>query len=397
MRFFGKTFAAIGILIILTSFQNCGQPGSVVVQEGNPDSAILDLGAPAESGSATGSPSSSTAGSTIGTAAGPMTGSNGSTGSGMMGSPPMPPKYILKAEAFPAIVKENGSVRIAMTYSNLSSINYSCRDKVNTAARYEGSVPILKQEGVMDVQLSSVASDLTCKFTGENSEVMQNPVVLSELSIEVNCMNRVKNQVGRCEDFHCLKFMELTLNELARVPARTVAGVCYTMKLMSHISNSKSSLTVDKDSEVLSRNHDVISNSPSHPYVLGNFRSEVTLDGQRVVKLSGGPSASQNILVDNFLLLGTYPASTDMTNENVSKYYKVRGTSDSAYSSATGVGIQFKSNLLNVLPFGSGGTSSIATIDISAEIEPGIPHTLDIRALDCGGARELSDIYLLFQ
>ncbi len=398
MRFSAKVFVVVGVLILLTSFQNCGQPGSVEVNEGTTDAPGLDPGTASSAGIVPGGENNGGATNSGNMVAPATTPTAGTVGPGMPPvSTPMPPKYLLKAQAFPALVKEKEPLRISVSYFNLSQINYSCRDKANTTTLFEGKVSIVKLEGVLDLQMNSILSDMICKFTGDDSEVMQNPVVRTELAIEVNCLNRVKNAAGRCEDFRCLSFVELTTNELARIPARTSQGICYTKKLMSRIKNSKSSLTLAKDPEVLSLDHDTYAVSPSHPYVLGEFHSEVSLQGERVVKLSGGQSASQNILVDNFLLLGTYPASIGITSENIAKYYKVRGTSDSAFSSASGLGVHFNGNLLNVIPFGSGGTSSIAPIDISAEIEPGIPHTLDIRALDCGGARELSDIYLLFQ
>jgi hypothetical protein len=421
-----RTLTVIGLTMILASYQNCGQPGSVTVTDGDLESRLQDLstdpdsitaeasnveGGPVtdldmDSGTHPSADSRSTA-SSPGTSPIPPISSSPSTPTPStlpvppQQPPPQPPvkNYVLQTVALPAVVKENGSSRIEVNYSNLSRISYSCRDNATAGVLLEGSNTPEKTEGIWTLNIGSISSDMTCKFAGETGGMGQDQVIKNTVSIELNCMNRIKNQAGRCEDFRCLKFVELTDSALARIPARTSEGICYTKKLMSRIANSKSSLSPNRDPEVLSKDHDKnsTSSSPNHPYILGASKSEVTLEGERVVKLSGGQSATMNILVDNFLLLGTFPATVNVTTENTSKYYKVRGTSDSAYSATTGIGVQFRSTLLPVSPFGTGGTSSIAPIDISAEIEPGTPHTLDIRALDCGGARELSDVYLLFQ
>lgn len=310
---------------------------------------------------------------------------------------PDPISYLLEVSATPRIVKEQETSDILIKYKNLSKINYQCLDKNKMAVFLAGSVTLKTSEGFHSLKTAAISADVYCEFSGESFAAKINPVIKADLKIELNCMNKIKNESGRCEDFKCLKVTELTMNELRNVPARTSEGVCYAVKLMSGIANSDSNLSANTDSEVVSRDHDSGNGSTRNPYILGAFTSEINLAGERVVKLSGGLDATKKILVDNFILTGVYPVSTNDSANDRTKYYKVRGTSDSTILSNSQYGVMFRTTLLPVIPFGTSGTSSLAPIDISAEITPNLPYMLDIRALDCGGSRELSDIYLLFQ
>jgi len=48
-------------------------------------------------------------------------------------------------------------------------------------------------------------------------------------------------------------------------------------------------------------------------------------------------------------------------------------------------------------PSGANGTATVNALDITADVSSGRPYTLDLRAEDCGGTRQMSDIYLVFQ
>lgn len=309
---------------------------------------------------------------------------------------------LLVAITTPEIVKELGSSVVEIKYKNLTTINVLCQDKaktknyINTTANLANS-----SEGIISMPLNSIASDIHCEFQGHNFNVVNFIPLKTKLQIQIDCQNRVKNQsTGSCEDFKCLKTQALSLNDLIRIPARTSEGICYTVKLMSKISNSSSTLNSTRDTEVQSRNHDQEFNDPTdiqNPYIMDKFKAEINILGERVVKLTGADSSSANILVDNFILTGIYPVSTNESLSDLAKNYKVRGTTDSSLIMNGQYGVLFRETLLPVISFGPLGTSSVAPIDISTEITPNVPHNIDIRALDCGGSRELSDIYLLFQ
>lgn len=369
------------VLPIFLFYQNCGQSGdialeskldakSVVIDEDQPDADFADISAPTVS---------------------PVNPN--------LSLPPATAQvtYHLEVSATPRIVKEQETSDILIKYKNLTKINYLCQDKNKTNNFLSGSIQLQNSEGAHSLKTAPISADVYCVFSGESAAATTNPVVKTDLAIELNCMNKIKNESGRCEDFKCLKVQALSLNELTNVPARTSEGICYAVKLMSAIANSNSGLSQSTDSEVVSRNHDSGGSSTRNPYKLGSFSSEINLAGERVVKLSGGLDASKKILVDNFVLTGVYPVSTNESVNDLAKYYKVRGTSDSTISSNSNYGVLFRQTLLPVISFGAAGTSSVAPIDISAEVVPKVPYILDIRALDCGGARELSDIYLLFQ
>lgn len=379
----------IYLLMVLPTFlfyQNCGQSGDIALEskldaksstiaEDQPEADFTDVSNP--------SPTPTNPGLVLPPAPVPV-------------SDTTQVAYVLEVSATPRVVKEQETSDILIKYKNLTKINYLCQDKNKTTSFLSGSISLQSSEGIHSLKTAAISADTYCEFSGESAASSMNPVVKTNLALELNCMNKIKNESGRCEDFKCLKVMTLSLNDLTNVPARTSEGICYAVKLMSGIANSSSSLSQNSDSEVISRNHDSGGNSTRNPYVLGSFSSEINLAGERVVKLSGGLDASKKILVDNFVLTGVYPVSTNDSANELAKYYKVRGTSDSAISNSQS-GVKFRQTLLPVIPFGPSGTSSVAPIDISAEVIPQVPYILDIRALDCGGARELSDIYLLFQ
>lgn len=200
-------------------------------------------------------------------------------------------------------------------------------------------------------------------------------------------------------EFACKQMVALSLvNGVLEVPARTADGICYFYKIADAISSSASNLTVTMDSEVDSRNHDSnkIVYPNRHPYVLAKALLPFKLLGLRKMKLSGSSLAPGSIKVDNYVLSGIYPSS--VVNPD-STYYRAYGTEDAGYYSngVTNKYILLKGQAIPLASFGPYGTATIAALDISTEFTINQPYRLDLRALDCGGSRELSKIFLLFQ
>jgi hypothetical protein len=311
---------------------------------------------------------------------------------------PVPPQVgKLKAVFDPAVVPNGSKSEMKITAEHLDRVSYECLDKSG------GSI----SKGTLDLASATSKSlvidrDLDCSFVGTSSEDSRVLPVNAVASVSVACGNQIKTAGGRCEDFVCKSVVEIKSDDLLKVPSRTSEGICYAYKLMSQISNSSSDLTKDVDSTILARNHgrkDDGGAVNARPFVMGKFAGDFKLNGARVVKLAGGVDDKKKILVDNFILTGVYPKDTAKPFD-LRKYYKVTGSSDAAIKDSAGKNlgyIQFNNENLDVQAFASGGTSSIAPIDITAFATPNVVQTLDIRALDCGGVRELSDIYLLFQ
>lgn len=303
---------------------------------------------------------------------------------------------VIQINASPATVVEGQQSILTVTFQNVENVTYLCTDRVSNEILASGLISSSGQQlGV------KVDQDLHCEFTGQDISGT-NPVHAYQ-DLTLDCANRIKNTAqNKCQDFSCQKFIELTsLNELLNIPARDSNGICYAMKLLNQIKFSSSSLNTTVDQDVTSRNHDQdrSQNPNHHPYQMGSVKTEFRIYGPRVVKLSGGLSATTPIRVDNFVLLGVYPTGTDVS-ANLSTVYSARGTSDSAVLDASGrqtTSIEFLDTLISVIPYGTGGTGSVSAVDITRSAQPKIFQTLDIRALDCGGSRELSDIYLLFQ
>lgn len=389
------------ILPVFLFYQNCGQSGDVTLQAqldkavksvpaDNNSNENQDNNPPSDSQQPT-PPSSSTTQTQPTTPQDP----------GNFSSDLMFPA--LQVKATPELVKEQGSSVIEVKYQNLSKISFICQDISKTKSyvnSFKNSAD-LSLSGSFTVDIANITSDIYCEIIGENSSIVSFVPIKSSISIQLDCMNKIKNDLGRCEDFKCKKVEVLSMQDLSNIPSRTSAGICYAVKLMSSIANSSSSLNRQLDTEVISRNHDNGASNPlatRNPYILNTFKNEVLIKGERVIKLAGGADATKKILVDNFVLTGVYPVSNNESAAQLVSHYKVRGTSDSAVKDSAGnLGVLFRNILLPVIPFGDAGTSSVAPIDISAEIIPNVPHVIDIRALDCGGSRELSDIYLLFQ
>lgn len=310
----------------------------------------------------------------------------------MPASTSTPIKYI-QLTASPTTVVEGHSSTLTVTFQELTQVSYMCTDRATHEILATGMIDHSGQQ--LEV---TVNRDLHCEVSGNSIGADSAPMRDSK-DLVLDCANRIKNTAqNKCQDFSCQKVIQLTsMNDLMKIPARDSNGLCYSIKLLDHIAFSSSSLTTATDSDVISANHD--GGPIHHPYSMGSVKTEFRLDGPRVVKLSGGNSATNPILVDNFVLMGVYPSSKDIS-QSLASVYHVMGTSDSSIPGADGSNsnsVDFKGTLLPIASFGSSGTSSVAAIDITTSAEPQVNQTLDLRALDCGGSRELSDVYLVFQ
>lgn len=397
-----KLFWSLAALITVISFQNCEQTGQISVGSTvgantlgtTPGSTTDTANAGGDSGG-TGVGAMGTTG-TGGTGAGGVEGNGlpglgGSPGVGNSGSG-APGVTVPGLQATPntTSVPDGGSATITVTPTGVDHVTYQCTadGQVVSTGTVNLSTPTVNV---------TVSRDLICIVTGTNT---QNPTVVVDiaLNLDVNCGNRVKVG-GKCRDFTCQSVREISLGNLNDIPARNSDGICYAARLVSAVSKGSSTLTGTVDSEVVSRDHNQTSPRVNrNPYDLGHFKGEVKLTGPRVVKLSGGLSATAPILVDNFILTGIYQTGANLANLN--DFYRVRGTSDSSIATAGGAdthSISFLNQLIPIEAFATGGTSSIAPIEITNSIAPNTYYTLDIRALDCGGIREASNIYILFQ
>lgn len=304
----------------------------------------------------------------------------------------------LQVHADPVVVTEGQKSHLTITFQNTDLVQYICKDRLTQAVLISGNI---KNSG--EVLALTVNQDIACEIHG--IEVGTKRAILRSQDLTLACGNRIKNAAqNKCEDFSCQEVLELSsVSDLLSIPARDSRGLCYAIKLLEHINNSSSTLTTVFDSDVISRNHDgnVASrtNRNEHPYQMGAVNVPFKINGARVVKLAGGVSASSPILVDNFVLIGVHPTAADIRGQ-IASHYTIYGSSDSTLVDSQGTSsknISVMGELIPLIPFATGGTSSIAPLDVTRQVEPNVTQTLDLRALDCGGARELSDIYLLFQ
>ncbi len=232
-----------------------------------------------------------------------------------------------------------------------------------------------------------VAEDIRCDIIGLDK--FDQPMKVSVLA-EVFCGNKIKEN-GKCVDFKCLSVTKLDYTKTLSIPARTSNGVCYAMKIFNKIENGASSLTATVDKEVVSRDHDKGSGT-RNPYSMDKDLLNFNLAGPRVVKLAGGLNSTSPILIDNFALIGLYPKAVSP----LPAHFSAHGTADSVLDSNT-MDIKYKNSSVVLKPFGSAGTATVMPLDIVRSADVNLDYILDIRALDCGGSRELSDVWVLFQ
>lgn len=197
---------------------------------------------------------------------------------------------------------------------------------------------------------------------------------------------------NKCVVFACNTFVEIT-SFPAVIPERTIAGVCYYAKLFDAIPNSNSQGS--KNLNVLARIHEGADNQKANanPYILGPGPQsrQFNLAGPRAVKLSGDSRSLAPIKIDNFFLIGQRLASEAVTTNGWNAYGSADSTlyqKDYVLAYNTQVPLQ---------AFGGGGTVSVNALLLTQYFQPKLDYILDLHALDCGGARALSEIYLMWQ
>ncbi len=322
------------------------------------------------------------------------------------GEMPECPAPSLEATVTPSYPLSGEQVKLVVRSEYVQEVSYRCVESISGESGDEQGD--LVSEGPLEVgqaeRALTVHRDLVCYVTAKNSENQRLDV---QIDVPVNCGQRLKVN-GECRDFACQTVQLLaqskegdvetasTLIPAYQVPARTKDGVCYAVKLANKIANGPSSLTTERDPSIISRNHNSNNNNiirTHNPYLLAQAQLKYFLQGARTVRLAGALSSTASIKVDNFIVVGITPRHDDgSTGEQDVRAY---GTADSTLPGTDH--ILLNNQPLALKPFGSGGTSTINPLDITASSVPMVEHLLDLRALDCGGARELSEIYLLFQ
>lgn len=369
---------------------------------------------PTSSTTAGGSSSSTTtSGSSAGSATGSSSGSTSGTSSGGTTS-------LLNVTTTTPVITDYANASFTVTQKNTSQVSYLCL-KANGTSFSSGNLTSFDTNSSAQVNLSNIDFDVSCSVS---AKAQDGSSLQKSVSFSVNCGNRLKTN-GMCQDFSCQKYVDISPpagNTSINVPARDSSGTCYYVQLNRQaIALSSSSLTNTVDYTVWSRNHG--SGSTNHnPYLmpLSNGQLQFMIqspDGvstkgsnSRNIKISGDSlNADAPILVDNFFLVGLYPQTTT-TLTDLSTYYHAYGTSDSSImlSSATNYIALSNSKIssdadsanaskITLTPFGTGGTASVKALDITNDVSTGILYNLDMRAEDCGGSRQLSKIYLVFQ
>jgi hypothetical protein len=183
----------------------------------------------------------------------------------------------------------------------------------------------------------------------------------------------------------CQTYEEIT-SHVFEVPARTNEGVCYYKKLMSSIDNHASGSFGESRTEgVISRNHNGSGNIA--PFEMANVQMQFQMQGQRNVAISGtynDPSAP--MLIDNYFL---FEVDTGLSN-NMWAY----GTADAEPRSGK---ILVNNNPVNnFFSFASGGTAQVSAIEFTSSLPVLQLMNMRFRALDCGGAAQASDVFIVF-
>lgn len=281
-------------------------------------------------------------------------------------------------------VKEGSSVFLNINLISVTQGNYSCVNTYTQQSLLKGNLASNTAQLTLGIN-----SDVTCTVSGLDKKNM--PITKTAVA-EVNCGNKQKFN-GQCVDFKCTSVVNLpSYSNTVNIPARTNDGICYAMKIFDAIAKSDSALSVNKDLDIVSRSHSAGGMQTFNPYIMNKALINFKLLGPRVVKLTGGLNTTSPILADNFLVVGLYP---QVVNTPVISQYTAYGSADSTVPGTNYV--LLKNQQLPLTPFASGGTATITPLEIVREADSDLNYILDVRALDCGGVRELSDMYLLFQ
>ncbi|MBK7845710.1 MAG: hypothetical protein IPJ71_18905 [Bdellovibrionales bacterium] len=198
----------------------------------------------------------------------------------------------------------------------------------------------------------------------------------------------------------CREFVELdtTANQIV-IPSLAETGKCYYKMIISAVNHhSSGSAGEPRAMDVLSRDHNSSSATPSHPFVLGESQLNFLVNGPRIVSLSSTASADgsmSKLKIDNFFLV-------ELTSQGLNPQRLARGTTDSqpwTNNSRTTVGPILVNNqpVNDFQSYASGGTALVPYIDVSGNFQSGVPTTVRVRQLDCGGSAEASNVFLIIR
>lgn len=289
---------------------------------------------------------------------------------GMEGTCPLP---TVTAEFSPAKVKYGTKTNLIVTTAAVKTVSYKCSNN------QMGNLPL----GGSSTEFV-ITKDISCMVTAINSE---NIVVTKEAKAEVICNADQVKENGECKEFACKQFVEIASFPFM-VPARDINGICYYSKLFNAIANGPS--TGNKEASVIARNHGSGPN-PTNPFILDKSSREFKLLGERAIKLSGQFNQLAAIKVDNFLAVG----KRLKTENEAMTSWKSYGTQDSTIVGTNYIKINDVDNVLT--PFGAAGTATVNALLLTQDFDVMKNYVLDVNALDCGGSRELSNVYLVFQ
>ena len=320
------------------------------------------------------------------------------TGTSVSLAPPMSssPAPILSASISQPVLTDP-NYNLTVTASTLHDVAYKCNSVATGQVSFSGTLAV----GTSTTSIKNVIEDLNCEVQGQYGT--QAPLrQAASITIDCESKGQLKNPTThRCEDFACKTVIVIAPDSANHynVPARTTAGNCYSAKLMSKIANSDSTLTTAVDADFVSRDHSsgsVDYTKQHRPYMLGASLLGFIMrkgGGARSVKVSGSTDALSPILVDNFLGIGLAKKSLGLANASS---YRAYGASDSTVD-ANSTSVKFNDQPVPLKSFGGSGISTISALDVTTQVSTEDEYSLDVRALDCGGSRKLSDIYLVFQ
>lgn len=301
---------------------------------------------------------------------------------------PQCPAPAISVSATPKTPSVGTTVAVSIRTRHVSRVDYQCYETFSKQVVKQGQVAV--GDSIVNIV---VTADVTCDAVGTNSDGVK---VVARVDIPIDCGAKIKVN-GRCEDFRCREIRTLakSANGIYEVPPRSADGICYSVKIMNEIPFGDSGLTKTFDQSVVSRNHDNGFENPNdvrNPYMMGRSVIKFRLGGARTVKLSGEGNDLAPILVDNFVLTAIHPET--VTNPGA-QYFRAYGTADSTVYNTNAVLVN--NQQVPVQVFATGGTSTITPLDITTQIQALVTHILDARAMDCGMARQMSDLYVLFQ
>lgn len=192
----------------------------------------------------------------------------------------------------------------------------------------------------------------------------------------------------------CESYQEIGNVASMALPNRSTSKVCYYKKLLSAVaSHSSGSHGEARVTDVLASNHNGNENSYIAPYLLGDGRLKFSnLPGWKIAISGAYNDTKTKMAIDNFYLLQLKSPQIE--------FISAFGTADAEPGDGDMPILLNNTEITEFKSFAAGGTARVEALDLTPETSmisnfKG-EYSLRLRALDCGGSANGTDVFVVF-